>query len=128
MKGDLGYTSLAKKYGIPDKKQIYTWVRQYKQEGKSEVEPKEKQEYTGEFKLNVLNDMKTTGAPYSMTANHFGISDTGTIANWKSTLIKDGVEALFRPKGRPQKEMTKLKSSKPTKTLTREQQLEEENR
>ena len=72
--------------------------------------------------------MKTTGASYIQTAIHFGISETGTIANWKSTLIKDGVEALFRPKGRPQKEMTKLKSSKPTNTLTREQQLEEENR
>ena len=126
LKGTLGYASLAKKYQIPDKKQIYTWVRKYKQNGKSGLEPKEKQEYTGEFKLNVLNYMKTTGASYSMTANHFGISDTGTIANWKSTLIEDGVEALFRSKGRPQKDMTKLKSSKSTKTLTHEQQLEEE--
>lgn len=57
--------------------------------------------------------MKTTGVSYNMTTNHFEISDIGTIANWKSTLIKDGVEVLFRLKGRPQKDMTKLKSSKP---------------
>ena len=34
-----------------------------------------KQTYAGKFKLNVLNDMKTTGASYSMTANHFEVSD-----------------------------------------------------
>ena len=126
LKGNLGYASLAKKYGIPDKKQIYTCVRQYKQEGKSGLESKEKQKYLGEFKLNVLNYMKTTGTSYSMTANHFGISETGTIANWKAILMTDGVEALFRPKGRPQKQMKKSKLSKGTKILTREQQLEEE--
>ena len=120
LKRTLGYASLAKKYQISDKKQIYTWVRQYKQNGKSGLEPKEKQEYTGEFKLNVLNDMKTTGASYSMAANHFRISETGTIANWNAILLKEGVEALFRSKGRPQKDMTKIKATKPTKTLTYE--------
>ncbi len=44
------------------------------------LEPKETQVYTDEFKLNVLNDMKTTGTSYLMTAIHFGISETGTIA------------------------------------------------
>ena len=126
LKGTLGYTSLAKKYQIPSPSPIKAWVRQYKQNGKSGLEPKEKQEYTGEFKLNVLNYMKTTGTSYSQTAIHFGISETGTIANWNATLLKDGVEALFRSKGRPQNPMTKTKASKPTRTLTREQQLEEE--
>ena len=88
----------------------------------------EKQEYTGEFKLNVLNYMKTTGASYSATVDYFGISDIGTIANWKAKVLKDGVEALFRLKGRPRKNMTKLNSSKETKGLTREQHLEEENK
>ena len=108
-------------------KQIETWVRQYKQEGKNGLQPKEKQEYTGEFKLNVLNYMKTTGASYSTTAIIWNIQRYGTIANWKAKFLKD-VEALFRPKGRPRKNMTKLKSSKETKSLTREQQLEEENK
>ena len=70
--------------------------------------------------------MKITGASYSQTAIHFGISETGTIANWNAMLVKKGVEAFFKPKGRSQSSMTKLKSSKPSKTLTREQQLEEE--
>ena len=61
LQGTLGYRLLAKKYNIPSKSQIETWVRQYKQTGRSGVQRKEKQEYTGEFKLNVLNDMKTTG-------------------------------------------------------------------
>lgn len=128
LEGVLGYRSLANKYAIPSQSQIETWVRQYKQEGKNGLQPKEKQEYTGEFKLNVLNYMKTTGASYSATADYFGISDIGTIANWKAKVLKDGVEALFRSKGRPRKNMIKLNSSKEAKVLTREQQLEEENK
>ncbi|MDE5977028.1 MAG: helix-turn-helix domain-containing protein [Turicibacter sp.] len=126
LQGTLGYRSLAKTYQIPSSSQIETWVRQYKQEGTNGLQPKEKQTYTLEFKLNVLNDMKITGASYSQTAIHFGISDIGTIANWKATLLKDGVEALVKRKGRPHNPMTKLKTSKESKTLTREQQLEEE--
>jgi len=126
LQGTLGYRSLAKKYQIPSQSQIETWVRQYKQEGKNGLQPKEKQVYTGEFKLNVLNYIKTTGASYSQTAIHFGISDIGTIANWNATFLKGGVEALLKPKGRSQSPMLKLKASKQPKTLTREQQLEEE--
>ena len=126
LQGTLGYRSLAKKYQIPSPSQIETWVRQYNQEGKNGWQPKEKQAYTGEFKLNVLNDMKTTGASYSQTAIHFGLSEIGTIANWKADFLKDGAEAFFKSKGRPQNPMTKLKASKQPKTLTREQQLEEE--
>lgn len=84
--------------------------------------------YSPEFKLNVLNYMKTTGVSYSITANHFGISDIGTIANWNTKFLRDGIEAFFKPKGRPQSPMTKAKQSKQSKTLTREQQLEEENK
>ena len=126
--GTLGYVSLARKYGIPSKTQVETWVRQYKQGGKSGLEPQKNTGYSGEFKLNVLNYMKTIGASYPQTAIHFGILEIGTIANWNAAFLKDGVGALFRPKGRPQNPMTKLKTSKQPKTLTREQQLEEENR
>lgn len=44
--------------------------------------------------------MKTTGAPYSTTANYFGISDIGTIANWNTKFLRDSVGAFFRAKGR----------------------------
>ena len=124
LQGTLGYRLLAKKYHIPSKSQIETWVRQYKQTGRSGVQRKEKQEYTGEFKLNVLNYMKTTGASYSQTAIHFGISNIRTIMNWNVKVLKDGIEALFILKGRPQNNITKLNSTIETKDLTREQQLE----
>ena len=68
---------------------------------KKGLERKQRQDYTGEFRLNVLNYMKTTGASYSITANHFGISDIGTIANWNTKFLRDGIEAFFKPKGRP---------------------------
>ncbi len=62
--------------------------------------------------------MKTIGAAYSQIAIHFRISETGTITTWNVMLLKEDIEALFRAKGRPQQAMTKLKSCKPTKTLT----------
>ena len=34
--------------------------------------------------------MKTSGSSYSMTANHFGILDIGTIENWNTKFLKDG--------------------------------------
>lgn len=125
--GTLGYVLLAKKYNLPSKSPIETWVRQYKKNGINGLSKKQNQQYTGEFKLNVLNYMKTTGASYSMTADYFDISDTGTIANWKSTLLRKGSEALFKPKGRTKIDMKNNKSNE-NKTLTREQQLEEENK
>ena len=45
LNGTLGYHLLAKKYQIPSPSPIKAWVRQYKQNGKSGLEPKEKQEY-----------------------------------------------------------------------------------
>ena len=42
--------------------------------------------------------MKTTGASYSITANHFGISDIGTIANWNTKFLRDGIEAFLNRK------------------------------
>lgn len=124
--GSLGYGALAQKYKIGHKKSIQEWVRQYKRDGKKGLERKKMKVYSSEFKLNVLNYMKTTGASYSTTATHFGIPDIGTIANWKTKFIKGGVEALAQSKGRPRKDMKKTSQLKETKLLTREQQLEEE--
>lgn len=126
LQGTLGYQLLAKKSQMSSSCPIKSWVRQYDQNGKSRLESKENQKYTGEFKLNVLNYMKITGASYSQTAIHFEISDIGTIANWNARFLKDGIGALFKPKGRPRNPMTNSKASKQPKTLIREQQLEEE--
>ena len=128
LNGNVTYTYLTQKYQISSSKQVQEWVRQYKLFGKKGLERKQRQDYTGEFKLNVLKYMKTTGASYSTPANHFGISDIGTIANWNTKFLRDGVGAFFRAKGRPQHPMTKVKHSQQPKVLTREQQLEEENK
>ena len=128
LNGNVTYAYLTQKYQISSSKQVQEWVRQYKLFGKKGLERKQRQDYTGEFRLNVLNYMKTTGVSYSITANHFGISDIGTIANWNTKFLRDGIEAFFKPKGRPRSPMTKAKQSKQSKTLTREQQLEEENK
>ncbi len=61
--------------------------------------------------------MKTTGASYSMTANHFGISISEPSQIGIQNFFRDGVGASFRAKGRPQHPMTKVKHSQRTKSI-----------
>lgn len=125
--GKLGYKLLAKKYDIPDTKPIREWVKNYQLVGIDGLERKRtKKNYTSEFKLEVLHYMKKTGASYRETSIKFGILNSSMIVDWNKKFLEGGVDALSKPKGRTHKDMTK--KSKETKQLTREQQLEEENR
>ncbi|WP_423407687.1 transposase [Heyndrickxia sp. MSNUG] len=68
LEGTISYISLAKKYGIPAESQIRRWVRAYKEFGEDGLRRKHsKKVYSVQFKLNVLNFMKQTGASYQDT-------------------------------------------------------------
>lgn len=63
LKGNLGYLLLAKKYGMPSPTPIKRWVRAYKAFGEEGLQWKNQHEvYPVQFKLDVLNFMKQTGA------------------------------------------------------------------
>jgi transposase len=130
LQGSLGYTLLAKKYGMPDKSPIIGWVRAYQAFGKEGLRRKRsKQVFPVQFKLNVLNFMKQTGASYRETAIAFKMNNPSLIANWSSTLRKEGIGGLQeKAKGRSSMSKNhKKESSKSEKELTREEQLEREN-
>ncbi|WP_283152487.1 MULTISPECIES: transposase [Bacillales] len=130
LQGSLGYPSLAKKHGMPSHSPINGWVRAYQAFGEEGLRRKQvKQVFPVQFKLNVLNFMKQTGASYQETAIAFKLNNPSLIANWSSTLRKEGIDGL-QEKAKGRSSMTKnhkQKSSNSEKELTREEQLEREN-
>ncbi|MEK4128303.1 transposase [Solibacillus sp. FSL W8-0474] len=96
LKGKMGYILLAKKYGIPSPTPIRYWVRAYKAFGEEGLQRKRKhKEYPVQFKLDILNFMKQTGASYLETAIRFNMNHPGLIASWKSKFLKEGMDGLL---------------------------------
>jgi transposase len=128
LKGTLGYSSLAKKYCIPNIAQIQRWVRAYKAFGEEGLRKKQsKQIIPVQLKLDVLHFMKQTGASYQDTAIAFNMNNPTLIANWYRIFSRDGIEGL-KEKGRSSMSKNrKAKSIKPKNELSREEQLEREN-
>ncbi|GEQ34478.1 helix-turn-helix domain-containing protein [Marinilactibacillus psychrotolerans] len=128
--GNLGYKSLAKKYGIPDSSPIRKWVNFYQLYGKEGLSPKKSKEvYPVHFKLDVLQFMKQTGSSYQEAANSFGIREYSMIANWNRAFNEDGIEGLKpKQKGRPSmSKLPKKKNMNNSQKMSREQELEREN-
>jgi len=90
------------------------WVRLYEQHG-IEAFIKSYTNYSGEFKLNVLNYMNETGTSSYDTAAIFNISSPGMVRNWRKAFETGGVNALqSKKKGRPSmKKVSKLSKEQP---------------
>ena len=129
LKGQLGYFLLGQKYGMPSSTPIRHWVRAYKAFGEEGLQQKTKhKEYPVQFKLDVLNFMKQTGASYQDAVIQFNMNHPSLIATWNSKFLKEGVEGLKQAKGRPSMSK-KIKDTaiKVEKIMSREEQLEGEN-
>ena len=125
LNGEGGYKALVKRFNIPSDSTLRTWVNAYKAFGENGLERNRKDKtYTVQFKLDALNYKLSTGKSFQDVAIRFGMSEPSLLANWYRTWSKEGIEGLSRPKGRPF--MSKKKSSKPKKKLTREQEREKE--
>lgn len=106
LNGGGGTVELAKKYGIGSRQTILNWVNQFKKYGANAFEIRShKYDYDGNYKLKVLEWMRSNRASLPETALHFNISSPSTIWVWNRKLEKEGVEALFKQRGR-QKQMT----------------------
>ncbi|WP_342441658.1 transposase [Lysinibacillus sp. FSL K6-0057] len=130
LEGTLGYKLLAIKYGIPAESQLKKWVRANKEFGEDGLcRKRTKQVYSVQFKLDVLNFMKQTGASYLDTAMEFNMNNPSLIAGWNSIFLKVGIESL-KEKAKGQPPISKKQKVKPVnveKELSREEQLEREN-
>ncbi|EQF23110.1 transposase family protein [Clostridioides difficile CD160] len=122
-----GYVSIAKQHGVANHSQVERWVNTYNTLGENGLKRKNKNTfYTIQFKLDVINYMITTKSSAQEVANHFGMNNSTLIAIWKQKFLHGGVDALSKMKGRPS--MNKNKNTKEKNKLTREQELEYENK
>ena len=129
LSGSLGYRTIAKKYGV-SASPLRRWVRAYQEFGRSGLSvKKKKQYYSVQFKIDVLNFMKRTGASYQDTAIHFNLNDPTLVASWNLRFLKEGIEGLQnKSKGRPSmSKKTKSTVQNQEKAMSREEQLEREN-
>ena len=130
LEGSAGYKLLAKKYNMPSMSPILRWVKAYKAFGEDGLRRKHsKKFYPVQFKLDVLQFMKRTGASYQETAIKFKMNNPTLIVNWNRVFLKAGIEGL-KPKSKGRPPMSKEKKAKPVKQeekLSREEQLEREN-
>lgn len=129
LSGTLSYALLSKKYGIPNASIMERWVRAYNEFGKNGLtRKKKKQVYSVQFKLDVLNFMKQTGASYQDTAIKFNMNNPTLIASWNRKFLQEGIEGLEKTKGRPpMSKNPKIKVGEHENTMSREEQLEREN-
>lgn len=97
-----GYKSIASKYDIANYSQVRDWVKNYENYGEEGLKRKSiKTFYSGEFKLSVLQYRQYHNCSYREAANHFGISNYSTIANWQRKYLDEGFEGLNKSIGRP---------------------------
>ena len=127
LNGEGGLISLSKKYGISNKSQVHRWINAYNTLGEDGLKRKIKDNrYTVQFKLDVINYMLITKSSAQEVANHFSMNNSSLIISWKHKFLNGGVEALSKTKGKPQ--MNKNKNATREKMLTREEELEYENK
>ncbi|MFD2196204.1 helix-turn-helix domain-containing protein [Oceanobacillus bengalensis] len=98
--GKLSYRRLAEKYEVPTTT-LRGWVRIYKYYGSNKLVQNEQKQsvYSVQFKLDVLNFMKSTGASVSDAALQFGIKNPSMISRWRKTFLEGNLGALDKQRG-----------------------------
>ncbi|QYH52725.1 helix-turn-helix domain-containing protein [Liquorilactobacillus hordei DSM 19519] len=110
--GDVSYSDLMRKYNIPSMITIRKWVLQASVHGLSSLKAQHtKKVYSQDFKLFVVNYVKTHEVSQMAVAAHFGITFS-RVNSWVNTFQKMGAAGLRkRPRGRPAS-MTKSTNKK----------------
>ena len=136
LEGNIGYKGLAKKYSIPDHSTVRTWVNTYESQGYEGLKVKRKNNnYSLDFKLNVVDLYLTGEMSYQSLANELKINNPSIIARWVTEFREEGIEGLkAKKRGRPsimpstdKNKNIKNKSSKTKEDLSELEKLREEN-
>ncbi len=98
-----GRKYLSDKYGLKEST-IKNWIHLYEMYGEEALNKSmSKTNYTGEFKLSVLQYRQNHKLSYNETAEHFSIKNPSTIANWNRKYEEGGFESLCGMVGNPKK-------------------------
>lgn len=122
-----GYETLANSYGISNESIVRRWVNAYKSQGYEGLKvSRENNNYSFDFKQNIVNLYLTGEMSYQELANQFKINNPPTIARWVIDFRKYGLDGLKpRKRGRPSS-MTK-KETESNHEIKRECTEEEKN-
>ena len=119
---------VAKEKGIPYTN-LRLWVGFYNKYGRDGLKGRENKHYDASFKFKVLQTIDKELLSLQDACVRFDIAATSSIISWRDAYKSNGYQGLIsKPKGRPpkMKPPIKRKLSKPSKPLTREQELLEE--
>jgi transposase len=95
LRGEGGYTFLAEKYGVKNRRQVLNWVHYYEELGDDGLKRSRKNEtYSFEFKLNVVESYLTSEVSYQELALSLGINNNALIARWVNDYRAAGPDAL----------------------------------
>lgn len=110
LKGEGGYTYLAEKYGVKNRRQVLNWVHYYEKFGDDGLRrSRGNKTYSFEFKLHVVELYLSSEVSYQELALAQGINHSALLAKWVNDFKIAGPDAL-RPKKKGRRK--KLDNSK----------------
>ena len=119
LRGEGGYSYLAKKYGVKNKRQVLNWVHYYAEFGDEGLRrSRGNKTYTFEFKLNAVELYLSSEVSYQELALSQGINNSALPAKWVNDFRIAGPDAL-RPKkkGRKKSLDSKIKNKTTIQTV-----------
>ena len=120
LRGEGGYTYIAEKYGVKNRRQVLNWVHYYKQFGDSGLlRSRKNNDYSFDFKLSIVESYLSGEASCRELALENGINNAALINKWINDYRTAGPDAL-----RPHKKGRKKTLDK-TKIDNKSQKIEE---
>lgn len=108
LRGEGGYTFLAEKYGVTNRRQVSNWVHYYERFGdEGLIRSRKKESYAFEYKLHVVELYLSSEVSYQELAFSEGIKNNALIAKWVNDFRIAGSDAL-RPKKKGRKKSLDL--------------------
>jgi len=130
-KTGIGSTTIARRLGISENLTVLNWIRLWNKHGLEGItRSKTLPRYSPSFKMKVITWLVKHNASYPETADHFDISNRGTIWQWKHQYDLHGIDSFSdrRKRVTTMSEKKKLTPSEENKELKKRlEYLEAEN-
>ena len=124
LKGEGGYTHLAEKYGVKNKRQVLNWVQSYNELGNDGLmRSRQNKNYSFQFKLSVVELYLSSEVSYQDLALSQGINNSALIARWVNDFRTTGPDAL-RPKKKGRKKILDISEVKKISKATDEKPVD----
>ena len=114
---------LTRRYFQLAEQTLNRWIKQFNHNGIKGLEVRsEKQTYSLEFKLSLVQAVKQGKCSAEVACLHFDIANSGVVSQWLQAFEKQGINGLIpKPKGRPT--MKPKYPKMPPKPKTEEERL-----